>query len=67
MTAVDPEIDVERFKDNPTIRAIDGTLEEIPRGELFDVITLNIGNGLNVITRIGNNFTELHPFEHLTI
>ena len=40
VTALDPAIDVDRLKNNPRIRAIRGRAEEIPEGELFDVVTL---------------------------
>ena len=40
VTAVDPAIDIDRLKNNPNIRAIKGTTAQMPKGELFDVITL---------------------------
>lgn len=40
VTAVDPAINLDRFNNNTQINAIKGTIDLIPNGELFDVITL---------------------------
>jgi len=40
VTAVDPAISGSRFEDNAAVRAIKGTLDDIPNGQLFDLITL---------------------------
>lgn len=40
VTAVDPALDVNRLNNNPKINAIKGTTDQIPDGELFDVVTL---------------------------
>ena len=40
VTAVDPAMHEERFENHTTVKAIKGTLDDIPEGQLFDVITL---------------------------
>jgi 2-polyprenyl-3-methyl-5-hydroxy-6-metoxy-1,4-benzoquinol methylase len=40
VTAVDPAINEKKFEDCTAINAITGTLDDIPKGQLFDVITL---------------------------
>lgn len=40
VTAVDPAINEARFSESDTIKAIKGSIEDIPNTELFDVITL---------------------------
>jgi SAM-dependent methyltransferase len=40
VTAVDPAIDIGRIKENRKIKTYKGTTEQIPTGELFDVVTM---------------------------
>lgn len=40
VTATDPALDTSRFKKNKSITAIKGMIDEVPEGELFDLITL---------------------------
>lgn len=40
VTAVDPAIDTDHYKNHPQITAIKGTTEDIPDSEQFDVVTL---------------------------
>ena len=40
VTAVDPALNINRLDNNPHIKAIKGTTDDIPQGELFDVVTL---------------------------
>ena len=40
VTAVDNAIDIDRFKNNHMVRAIKGKVEQLTKGELFDIVTL---------------------------
>lgn len=40
VTAVDPSLDVSRLKKNPMIKAIKGTIENVPRREVYDIVTM---------------------------
>ena len=56
VTAVDPAIDERRFKNSSSINFINGSIDNVPRGKLFDVITLwdvieHVDNPVELITR----------------
>lgn len=40
VTAVDPAINEDKFKNSGSIKAIKGSVDNVPKGELFDVVTL---------------------------
>ena len=40
VTAIDPALETERLSENGNITAIRGVIDTLPRGELFDVITM---------------------------
>lgn len=40
VTAVDPALDIERIRNNPMIKAVKGTTEQLLNGEVFDVVTM---------------------------
>lgn len=40
VTAIDPAMDEQKFKDNPDVMVIKGTIDQLPDEQRFDVITL---------------------------
>jgi SAM-dependent methyltransferase len=40
VTAIDPALEIGNIKNNPMLKKIKGTMKEIPKGDLFDIVTL---------------------------